>query len=100
MPRMIFVQNVIVGLMFCLPAAAQSAPGGVSDLNGVWTNESLTNLNRPAGVDKLVLSAEEAQQVIAGTSIAGFSLYAALICQSFTNVPYCVFQIRDSCEFL
>ena len=41
------------------------------DLSGVWTNAALTRLTRPAGVDQLVVTAEQAQQIIAGTSIAG-----------------------------
>ena len=43
------------------------------DLTGTWTNISLTRLTRPAGVDKLVLSKEEAANQIAGTSIAGLA---------------------------
>ncbi len=41
------------------------------DLEGLWTNASLTNLTRPQGVDKLVVTAEEAAQIVANTSIAG-----------------------------
>lgn len=33
---------------------------GTPDLQGVWTNASVTELQRPSGFDKLVLSAEEA----------------------------------------
>ncbi|GAB1258757.1 hypothetical protein NBRC116494_32590 [Aurantivibrio plasticivorans] len=52
------------------PGKAVSQP---FDLTGTWTNISLTRLTRPAGVDKLVLSPEEAAAQIAGTSIAGLS---------------------------
>lgn len=48
---------------------AQSAT--IPDLEGTWTNASLTGLTRPKGVDKLVVSPEEAQQIVANTSIAG-----------------------------
>jgi hypothetical protein len=34
---------------------------GAPDLNGLWTNFSLTTLERPAGVDQLVLSEAETQ---------------------------------------
>lgn len=44
------------------------------DLSGLWTNASLTNLNRPQGVDKLVVTPEEAQMIIANTSIAGLPI--------------------------
>ncbi len=41
------------------------------DLQGTWTNASLTNLNRPEGVELLVVSAERARQIAAVTPIAG-----------------------------
>src|SRR5690606_16329248 len=41
------------------------------DLEGIWTNASLTNLTRPRGVDKLVVTEEEAALIVANTSIAG-----------------------------
>lgn len=41
------------------------------DLQGTWTNASLTNLNRPAGVESLVVSAERAREIAARTPIAG-----------------------------
>lgn len=44
------------------------------DLSGLWTNASLTNLNRPQGVDKLVVTPEEAQMIVANTSIAGLPI--------------------------
>jgi hypothetical protein len=43
------------------------------DLTGIWTNASLTNLTRPRGVDKLVLTAEEAEILAANTAVAGIS---------------------------
>lgn len=53
----------------CSGALAQDA--GRPDLEGIWTNASLTNLNRPAFADALVVSAEEAQVIAARTPIAG-----------------------------
>jgi hypothetical protein len=49
-----------------------TAIGQRSDLTGTWTNASLTTLNRPAGVDKLILSKTEADAVVARINIAGF----------------------------
>ena len=55
-----------------LPAAAQtSAPGyappktswGVPDLQGFWSNASLTGMQRPAGASGLVVSEEEAAKL-------------------------------------
>src|SRR4051812_34669530 len=34
---------------------------GVPDLGGVWTNTSLTGMQRPAGAEKLVMTAAEAE---------------------------------------
>src|SRR5690606_29084900 len=45
-----------------LPSLA-SAKDNRPDLNGIWTNASLTNLTRPRGVEKLVLSEQEAARV-------------------------------------
>jgi hypothetical protein len=36
---------------------------GVPDLQGAWTNSSVTKLTRPAGIDKLVLTPEEAAAI-------------------------------------
>ena len=41
------------------------------ELTGIWTNISMTSLTRPAGIDKLVLTGEEAQRVADGLPIAG-----------------------------
>ena len=40
--------------------AAPRTSWGAPDLQGVWSNASVTKLTRPAGVDKLVLSPDEA----------------------------------------
>ena len=44
------------------------------DLGGLWTNASLTSLNRPQGVDKLVVTPEEAQTIVNNTSVAGLPI--------------------------
>lgn len=41
------------------------------DLEGIWTNASLTKLSRPQGVDSLVVTADEALVIAAATPIAG-----------------------------
>ena len=41
------------------------------DLEGIWTNKSLTSLQRPEGVDSLVVSPEQAVIIAARTPIAG-----------------------------
>ena len=40
--------------------AAPKTSWGAPDLQGVWTNSSVTKLTRPAGIDKLVLTPTEA----------------------------------------
>ena len=51
------------------PALAQASystpktPWGAPDIQGVWTNASVTKLTRPAGVDHLVLTPEEAAKI-------------------------------------
>ena len=41
------------------------------DLEGIWTNKSLTGLQRPQGVEHLIASPEEALAIAARTPIAG-----------------------------
>jgi hypothetical protein len=41
------------------------------DLEGIWTNASLTKLTRPDGVDSLIVSAAQAEVIAARTPIAG-----------------------------
>jgi hypothetical protein len=55
------------------PSAHAQAATERTDLTGTWTNASLTALNRPLGVDKLVLSKAEADEVVRRISIAGFA---------------------------
>ena len=60
---------ILGGAMLSAPALSQNSER--PDLEGIWTNASLTNLNRPQGVDSLVVSAEEARTIAAATPIAG-----------------------------
>ncbi len=52
-----------------LPAQAQDNTR--PDLEGVYTNASLTKLSRPSGVDTLIVTPEEARVIAANTPIAG-----------------------------
>jgi hypothetical protein len=53
------------------PAFAQAAAGyekpktswGAPDISGMWSNTSLTSMQRPAGAEKLVMTAEEATKL-------------------------------------
>ena len=45
----------------------------IPDLEGTWTNASRTPLTRPRGVEQLVVTAEEAERIVANMSIAGIS---------------------------
>ena len=45
----------------------------IPDLEGVWTNASRTPLTRPRGIDQLVVTAEQADQIVANMAIAGIS---------------------------
>lgn len=61
-----------LGLAIGVTAQAETKPGfetprtawGKPDLQGFWVNTSVTSLQRPRGVDKLVVSEEEAVKVV------------------------------------
>ena len=66
--------NHISSLLLCTTLACTGALAQTAerpDLQGIWTNASLTNLNRPAGVDTLVVTPEQAQLIAAKTPIGG-----------------------------
>lgn len=46
------------------PTPAPRTPWGTPEFSGVWSNASLTQLTRDKGVDKLVVTEEEAQEII------------------------------------
>jgi hypothetical protein len=60
-------------IVIAAPAIAQvpRTSDGKPDINGIWTNASLTPLSRARGVDKLVVNEAEAQKIANATSIAG-----------------------------
>ena len=43
------------------------------ELTGTWTNASRTSLSRPRGVEDLVISTEQAAQLVSGMGLAGIS---------------------------
>ena len=68
------VTSAVLGLSLSVVSSiglAQSAER--PELSGVWTNASRTGLTRPRGIEQLVVSAEEAEQIVATMGIAGIS---------------------------
>jgi hypothetical protein len=71
--RQVFVRQVFAGASLALmlaasaPAAfAQAAPHlswGAPDLQGFWTNASITHMTRPAGLATLVITPEQAKKL-------------------------------------
>lgn len=66
--------GALVGLSLAmLPVAAQAQGADRPELTGTWTNASRTGLQRPRGVEDLVVTAEVAAQMVAGMGLAGIS---------------------------
>jgi hypothetical protein len=68
-----YLMAAIATALLSAPAIAQMPEtiDGHPDLSGVWTNASLTPLQRAAGVDKLVVSEAEARVMTAHPVVAG-----------------------------
>ena len=62
----------LIGLSLAA-AMALAQEAGRPDLEGVWTNASRTPLSRPQGIDRLVVTSEEASRIVAEMAIAGIS---------------------------
>lgn len=65
-----------IGALFALVALISANVQGQDtgerpDLEGIWSNASLTRLSRPAGVETLIVSPAEARMIAARTPIAG-----------------------------
>lgn len=70
--RSLVARSALLGAAVSLASSLSAAQGAaIPDLGGVWTNASLTGLTRPRGIEKLIVTAEEAQEIAANTSIAG-----------------------------
>ena len=54
-------------------AANPAAAAGTRDLTGVWTNASLTTMQRPAGLTTLEVSAAEAKRIVEARDTIGFT---------------------------
>ena len=71
-PRTCFSpRNLIPAFALIAWGGAVAQDTGRPDLEGTWTNASLTNLYRPAYADTLVVSPEEALEIAARTPIGG-----------------------------
>ena len=72
--KQLTVTSALLGLSLSVLSTLSTAQDSARpDLSGVWTNTSRTGLTRPRGVETLVVSAEQAQQMVANMSIAGIS---------------------------
>lgn len=54
-----------------IASAAVAQDSQRPDLEGIWTNASLTSLSRPQGIESLVVTPEEAALIAANASVAG-----------------------------
>ena len=76
---MLFTSRVVIapallGLALSLTSiSSQAQDSSRPQLTGTWTNASRTGLTRARGVETLVVSAEQAAQIVAGMAIAGIS---------------------------
>ena len=62
----------IIGLSLVISCASSWAQVDARpDLGGIWTNAALTRLTRPVNVNPLIVTAAQAQEIAASTSIAG-----------------------------
>ena len=65
---------VLLGLSLSIVSTISLAQDAARpELGGIWTNSSRTSLTRPRAIEQLVVSAEEAAQIVANMSIAGIS---------------------------
>ena len=72
--KQLTVTSALLGLSLSVLSTLSTAQDSARpDLSGGWTSTSRTGLTRPRGVEALVVSAEQAQQMVAAMSIAGIS---------------------------
>lgn len=69
-PSLLLAQSGLFSLAI-VSSISWAQSNQIPDLEGIWTNKSLTNLQRPEGVDSLVVSPEQAVIIAARTPIAG-----------------------------
>ncbi|MDD9890874.1 MAG: hypothetical protein OXU66_16040 [Gammaproteobacteria bacterium] len=71
--KSLLASTISLGLAFSASSTVTFAQGADKpQLSGIWSNASRTSLTRPRGLE-LVVSAEEAQEIVANMSIAGIS---------------------------
>lgn len=63
--------STVLAILLAGTALTSMAGEGRPKLTGIWTNISMTDLTRPKGIDKLVLTPQEAENVAKGLPIAG-----------------------------
>lgn len=69
------LSSALLGISLSIVSAISLAQGAEKpELSGVWTNASRTGLTRPRGLEQLVVSSEEAGQIVARMAIAGISI--------------------------
>jgi len=69
LPKRSRLTTAILGLSLGIVATASQAQDAARpELNGIWTNMSLTNQTRPSGVEDLVVTAAVAQQIAEGNT--------------------------------
>ncbi len=64
-------RSSLVLIALALACSFAFAQNDRPNLEGIWTNASLTNLQRPEGVDSLIVPPERARAIAAVTPIAG-----------------------------
>ncbi|MFN3163572.1 MAG: hypothetical protein ACE37N_08855 [Pseudohongiellaceae bacterium] len=69
--RLVLAGTALLSGSLLYTSGVLAQDGNRPDLEGTWTNASLTNLNRPEGVDTLVVDAARAQEIARSTPIAG-----------------------------
>ncbi|MCW8194632.1 hypothetical protein F6455_07515 [Proteobacteria bacterium 005FR1] len=65
------IQSMVLAVTLAGVSAVAVAKEKRPELTGIWTNISMTDLTRPKGIDKLVLTPQEAENIANGLPIAG-----------------------------
>ena len=71
--KKLFLGAAILGLSTVHSMSGLAQGGERPELTGTWTNASRTSLSRPRAVEDLVVSAEQATQLVSGMGLAGIS---------------------------
>ena len=71
--KKLFLGTAVLGFSLSHSIAGLAQGEERPELTGTWTNASRTSLSRPRGVEDLVVSAEQAAQLVSGMGLAGIS---------------------------